>query len=366
MTVPFGDLKRQTDGCRAALDEAVARVLSSGWYVLGRELEAFEREFAAWVGAPHCVGCASGTEAITLALWAHGLGAGDRVIAPANTCVPTASGILAAGCAMGLCDVREADALMDPAALDAVLKRRPARAVVPVHLYGNPADLDAIGEVAARHGAVVIDDAAQGHGAGINGRRIGGLGITTCWSFYPSKNLGALGDAGAVTTHDAGLAQRLRMLRNYGQEKRYFHSVPGINSRLDEMQAAILRVKLPLLDGWNDRRRAIAARYRAGITSPALRMPELLPGATGCHHLFPVFTTRRDDALAHFRGQGVECLIHYPVPLHLQKAHGFLALGRGEFPIAEALCGSELSLPMFPELADAEVDQVIEAANAWR
>jgi dTDP-4-amino-4,6-dideoxygalactose transaminase len=364
MHVPFGDLKRQYDANRAEYDAAVHRVLDSGWFILGKELEAFEADWAVYVGADFAVGCGSGTEAIHLALWAHGIGPGDRVVTVPNTCVPTVAGIRLAGATIALCDVDPDTGMMDHRALDTELKRNPAKAVVPVHLYGQPAGISLIAGVAARHNVALVDDAAQAHGAVYRGRRVGAQGFLTCWSFYPSKNLGAFGDAGAVTTHSEEMATRLRKLRNYGQERRYFHSDPGTNSRLDEMQAAVLRVKLAFLDQWNERRRAIAQRYRQEIVNPAIRFLTPTPDSTGCGHLFPVFFRERDLFVRMMAETGVECLIHYPVPVHLQGAYGDLGYRRGDFPNAERLCGEVVSLPLFPELTDAEVSHVIASANS--
>ncbi|MCX7717172.1 MAG: DegT/DnrJ/EryC1/StrS aminotransferase family protein [Candidatus Sumerlaeaceae bacterium] len=362
--IPFGDLARQHASIREELEEATLRVLRRGWYVLGSEVSAFEQEFAAYVGAAECVACASGTEAITLALLAHGLGPGQRVVTVANTCVPTVSGIRAAGAEVVLCDADPHTALMDPVALETELRRASVSAVVAVHLYGQPADLDAISSVTARHGAVLIEDAAQAHGAEFRGRRIGSHGNTVCWSFYPSKNLGAAGDGGAITTDSPALAARLRMLRNYGQERRYYHSVEGINSRLDEVQAALLRVKLTRLEQWNGRRRDIAARYRREIAHPHVTHLSRRDNAVSCEHLFPVFVPHRERFMKHLDAAGVDCLIHYPLPIHLQAAYRFLGCGRGRFPAAERLCDTEVSLPIFPELTDEEVGRIIAAVNS--
>ncbi|MBX7243929.1 MAG: DegT/DnrJ/EryC1/StrS family aminotransferase [Candidatus Sumerlaeaceae bacterium] len=366
MRVPFGDLKREYLSRRDEYDAAVRRVMESGWFVLGSEGEAFEQEFAAWVGAPYCVACNSGTDAIHLALIAGGLFEGERVVTAANTCVPTVAAIGAAHGSIGLCDVLQDCALMDPGALDEELTARPARAVVPVHLYGQAADLEGIYAVAEKHGAFVVEDAAQGHGARYDGKRIGSHGGTVAWSFYPSKNLGAFGDGGAVTTHSAELANRLRMLRNYGQEKRYYHSIPGINSRLDEVQAAILRLRLPHLKTANGRRRHIAQRYRAEIRNEAIRFIGVAARSVGCEHLFPVVCEERDRLQELLEERGVNCLIHYPVPIHLQKAYCGLGYERGTIPNAERFASTELSFPMYPELTDAEVDYVIESVNSVR
>jgi dTDP-3-amino-3,4,6-trideoxy-alpha-D-glucose transaminase len=361
--VPFGDLRRFYCAHHDVLDDAVARVLRSGRFILGPELEAFEEEFAAYCGAPFCVGCGSGTEAIHLALAAHGIAAGDRVVTVANTCVPTVAGIGCVSSNIALCDADERTALMDPHALADTLRRTPAKAVIVVHLYGQPADLDTLQAAADRCGALLIEDAAQAHGARYKGTRVGGHGPTACWSFYPSKNLGAFGDAGAVTTHSAEIAARARKLRNYGQERRYYHSMRGTNSRLDEVQAAVLRARLPMLDAGNERRREIARRYRAGIHNPAVGLVQQLADTESCEHLFPIRCARRDVLQAELAARGVECLIHYPVPIHLQEAYAGLGYARGAFPRAERLCDEVLSLPMFPELTDDEVAWVIRCVN---
>lgn len=363
MQVPFGDLKRQYHAHRAEYDEAVARVMERGWFVLGTEGEQFENEFAQYMGAPYCAGCNSGTDAIHLALAAHGIGAGDRVMTVANTCVPTVVGIAATRAEIRLCDADSHTALMSTESLDRELKRFPCKGVVPVHLYGQPANLSAITAVAHRHGAVVIEDAAQAHGASYRGKPIGSHGNTVAWSFYPSKNLGAFGDAGSITTHDPEIAERLRMLRNYGQSRRYHHDTPGVNSRLDEIQAAILRCRLPRLQHENARRTQIANRYRNEITNPAVRFLEGSPDSQSCNHLFPILADDRDGILEKLNAAGIQCLIHYPIPIHLQKAYAYLGYNPGDFPAAENLAARELSLPLYPELTDDEVSAVIKSLN---
>jgi len=365
MKVPFGDLARHFALYRGNIEPAIRRVLERGWFVLGEEGKEFEKEWAAFVGTDYAVGCGSGTEAIHLALWAHGIGPGDVVVTVPNTCVPTVAGISLTGAKVVLCDVDPETALMDPECLKAILEKNKVHAIVPVHLYGTPADLSRLAGLAASYGAVLIDDAAQAHDAVYRGRRIGAQGFTTCWSFYPSKNLGAFGDGGAVTTANPEIAERLRMLRNYGQEKRYYHKIPGTNSRLDEIQAAILRVKLNFLEQWTARRRAIARRYRTEIRNPAIRFLVQRPGVESCCHLFAVRVKERAAFMKFMEERGVECLIHYPVPIHLQEAYRSLGYKKGDFPCAEALCEEVVSLPMFPELTDEEVDYVIACANAF-
>ncbi|GIX44828.1 MAG: aminotransferase [Candidatus Sumerlaea sp.] len=365
MKVAFGNLQRHVAQHRAEYDAAVARVLERGWFILGSEGEAFEQEWATAVGARYGVGVGSGTDAIHLALWAHGVGPGDVVVTVPNTCVPTAAGIEMAGARVVLCDVDETTALMDPAALARVVAEVRVRAVVPVHLYGAPAPIDEIRNVCQSVGAVLIEDAAQAHFAEYHGKRIGGTGGTVCWSFYPSKNLGAFGDAGAVTTDDPEIAEQLRMLRNYGQERRYYHKLRGTNSRLDEIQAALLRAKLCYLNEWTFRRRSIAARYRSEIRNPLVRVLGVPQNCDSSCHLFPVRVAQRDHFIQWMRSQGVECLIHYPVPIHLQEAYRHLGYRLGDFPCAERLCAEVVSLPLYPELTDNEVEWVIDCVNRY-
>ena len=357
-SVPFGDLAREYAVIRAEIDAAVGAVLARGRFVLGEEGEAFEREFAAWLGVEHAVGCASGTEAIALALLALGVGAGDEVVLPANTCVPTAAGVRMTGARPVPADVERGTLLLDPATVRRAVGPR-TKAIVPVHLYGAPADLRALAEL----GIPIVEDCAQAHGARYRGGRVGTFGTLACFSFYPSKNLGAYGDAGAVTTADPRLAERLRMLRHYGQRTRDVHELEGLNSRLDEVQAAILRVKLRYLDGWNGRRREIAELYARELRG--VELPQVTPGGESAHHLFPVLTDRRDELQAHLSGRGVTTLVHYPVPLHLQPSYRHWGFGPGSFPVAEIAARRLLSLPLFPQLTDDEVLAVAAAVREF-
>jgi dTDP-3-amino-3,4,6-trideoxy-alpha-D-glucose transaminase len=355
-TVPFGDLAREYAAIRPEVDAAVLAVLARGRFVLGEEGEHFERELGTWLGAAHVVGCASGTEAITLALLALGIGPGDEVLLPANTCVPTAAGIRMTGATPVPVDVDPATLMLDPALARRAVGTR-TRAIVPVHLYGAPADLGPLLEL----GIPVVEDCAQAHGARYRGRVVGTIGTLGCFSFYPSKNLGAYGDAGAVVTADATLADRVRMLRQYGQKTRYEHEIEGINSRLDEIQAAVLRVKLRHLEGWNRRRRTIATRY--GTELRGVDLPRVTPGGESVHHLFPVLTDHRDRLMAHCTRRGITTLVHYPIPLHLQPSYRSWNLGRGTFPVAERAAERILSLPLFPHMTDDEVAAVIAAVR---
>ena len=357
--VVFNALKPAEDAQEVAA--AIARVVASGWFVLGPEVERFEAEFAAACGGTHGVGVGTGTDAITLILRALDIGPGDEVITPPLSAAYSALAVMMAGARPVFADIDPARLTLDPAATEAAVTSR-TRAILPVHLYGQPADMTAIMEVAARHNLTVIEDAAQAHLATSDGRPVGTMGVAGAFSFYPTKNLGALGDGGAVVTNDASLAARIRRLRNGGQTTRYRHEEAGANSRLDELQAAILRARLPYLRGWTARRRQIAAAYRAGITAPGITVPAEFD-AGHVYHLFPVLTTRRDEAQAHFSASGVETLIHYPVPIPRQPA--LASIDPRQCPVADRVCDEILSLPMYPSLTDADVAAVIAAVNSF-
>lgn len=363
--VPFGDLRRQYQSLKTEIDQAIARVLHRGWFVLGQEVEHFEGEFADYLGSKQAVGVASGTEAIQLALMAIGVGPGDEVITAPNTCVPTVTGITATGARVVLVDVDSAGFNIDPAKIEEAISPR-TRAILPVHLYGQAAEMDSILEVANRHGVAVIEDAAQAHGATFKGRKAGTIGLAGCFSFYPSKNLGAFGDGGAVVTDDAEIAARLRRLRNYGEERRYLHTTKGINSRLDEIQAAILRAKLHYLDRWNERRCQIAEIYNRDIYNNLIAKPEEMEYGHSNYHLYVIRCSRRDELQQHMSERGVTTLIHYPVPIHLQPAYSDLGKVTGHYPVAELCANEVLSLPIFPELTDEETLYVASCANSFR
>jgi dTDP-3-amino-3,4,6-trideoxy-alpha-D-glucose transaminase len=352
--VPFLDLRAINAELEAELVQATTRVVQSGHYVLGPELEAFEAGWAAYTGARHCVGVGSGLDALALALDAAGVLPGDEVIVPAHTFVATWLAVTRIGAVPVGADVEAATGLLDPAAVAAAITAR-TRAIVPVHLYGQTADMEALRQLAERHALVVVDDAAQAHGARHRGRRVGALGTATAWSFYPGKNLGALGDGGAVTTDDDALAQRLRMLRNYGSQEKYVHAIAGTNSRLDELQAAMLSVKLAHLDEGLARRCALAQRYRDRLGALTL---DVAPWGTHAWHLLVVRHHDRDALRRHLDARGVQTLVHYPVPPHRQGAY---AGHRGVFPVADALAGEVLSLPMGPHLRPADVEHVSDA-----
>lgn len=362
--IPFVELQSQFRQIEDQVRSAIDRVLERSWYVLGEEGAAFEREFASWVGTAHAVGVGSGTEAIHLALRAASIGQGDEVITVANTCVPTIAGIGASGATPVLVDAHPDTLTLDPAMLAGTLTAR-TRAIVPVHLYGHPCDMDPIMAFAADHGLTVVEDCAQAHGARYKGRACGTLGHMAAFSFYPSKNLGAYGDGGAVTTSDPALDAALRKLRNYGEETRYHHVVPGFNSRLDEIQAAILRVKLPHVAGWNEQRRALAARYADALVGLPLQLPPRAEWAESNHHLYPVRLAQREGLQSFLRDRGIQTLMHYPIPVHLQPAYSNLGHRRGAFPVSERACDSVLSLPLYPEMEQGAQDEVIRAVGSF-
>ena len=344
---------------QAEIDAAIRRVMLSGQYILGPELEAFEQEFAAWLGVPGVVGVANGTDALELALHAAGIGPGDKVVTVANTVTATVAAIGATGARPLFVDVEPGTMLLDLAALATLLTtlRDPkVKAVVPVHLYGQAVDLPALMELARQHNLVVIEDCAQAHGARIGERRAGTWGQLAAFSFYPTKNLGAFGDAGAVAGNDTALLEKVQRLRQYGWRKRYVSDLPGRNSRLDEIQAAILRARLPRLDAANARRGEIARQYLHGLARAPLRLPEVAEGRTHCWHQFVVRTPRRDELRAHLEKRGILCGVLYPVPVHRQPAYHDAALS---LPHTEQACNEVLSLPLHPGLTNDDVARVV-------
>jgi dTDP-4-amino-4,6-dideoxygalactose transaminase len=356
--IPLADLQREYSRIRPEIDAAVERVLRRGWFILGEEGAAFEAEWAAYCGVEHAVGVGNGTDALQLALRAAGIGRGDEVVVPALTATFTALAVSMAGATPVLADVDPQRLTLDPAAFEAAITPRTA-AVIPVHLYGCPADMEPIVQIARRHNLLVLEDAAQAHGARYQGRRVGGLADVAAFSFYPSKNLGAYGDAGAIVTNNATLAEKASMLRHGGQRGRYDHELLGTNSRLDEIQAAILRVKLRHLDGWNERRRALAAHYSRDLGREQLALPFVPPDVEHVFHLYVVRTPLRDALCDYLSGAEVGTGIHYPKAVHLQPAYASLGYRAGSFPNAEAAAGQVLSLPLFPQLTVGEVEQVI-------
>jgi dTDP-4-amino-4,6-dideoxygalactose transaminase len=365
MKVPFYDLRAINCGIASELEAAYQRVLDSGWFILGREVEAFEAEFAGYCGAKYCVGVGNGLEALHLTLRAMGIGAGDEVVVPANTYIATWLAVSHAGARPVPVEPDESTYNIDPGRIEAAVTAR-TKAIIPVHLYGQPADMDPINQLAQRYGLGVIEDAAQAHGARYKGRRVGSLGHAAAFSFYPTKNLGALGDGGAVVTSEAGLAEKVRILRNYGSRVKYHNEVKGFNSRLDELQAALLRVKLARLDEWNARQRQIAASYSCGLRGVnGLVLPYVPDWAEPVWHLYVVRHHRRNALQEHLQAAGVGTLIHYPVPPHLSPAYSELACGPGTFPTTERLSNGVLSLPMFPKLSEEQLARVCACVNSF-
>ena len=361
--VPFLDLRAPYLELRDEMDGAMRRVLESGWYLLGEEISAFEDEYAAYVGADHCVGVGNGLEALRLSLEALGVGPGAEVIVPSNTYIATWLAVTQVGATVVPVEPDVATFNIDPARIeDAVTPR--TRVILPVHLYGQPADVDAIHDIARRRSLRVIEDAAQAHAARVRGRPVG-AGDVVAWSFYPGKNLGALGDAGAVTTDDADLADRVRVLRNYGSRVKYQNEVRGYNSRLDEIQAAVLRVKLPRLGEWNARRAAQAQRYACELSATALSLPLVPAWAETVWHLYVVRSQCRDALRAHLSASGVDTLIHYPLPPHRQPAYADMGFDPGAFPIASAMANEVLSLPIGPHMTAEQQRIVIDAVKAF-
>jgi dTDP-4-amino-4,6-dideoxygalactose transaminase len=365
MNIPFLDLKSPHVELREQLQDAFNRVLDSGWFILGSELEQFEAEYARYCGAQHCIGVGNGLEALHLILRAYGIAEGDEVIVPANTYIATWLAVSYAGATPIAVEPRDNTYNIDPGGIEAAITPR-TKAIIAVHLYGQPAEMNAINDIAQRHGLKVIEDAAQSQGAIYEGARSGALGDAAGHSFYPGKNLGALGDGGAITTNDAELADKIRVLRNYGSRIKYLNEVKGYNSRLDEMQAAFLRVKLSKLDEWNARRKEIAKLYLSRLDQSLVVLPEVAEGADPVWHVFVIRSNNRDELQKHLSAHGIGTVIHYPTPPHLQSAYAELNHEAGSFPISEKIHKEILSLPIGPHLSIDEARQVVEVVNAFR
>ncbi|MEA3135769.1 MAG: hypothetical protein QOJ26_675 [Thermoplasmata archaeon] len=364
MAVPFLDLRAGYLELREDLDAALRGFMDSGSYILGPQTAAFEREFAAYCGTKHCIGVGNGLEALHLSLRAWGIGPGDEVIVPANTYIASWLAVTMAGATPVPVEPDPTTYNIDPARITAAVTPR-TKAIMPVHLYGQPCDMDPINKAAKEHGLRVLEDAAQAHGAAYKGRKTGGLGDAAAWSFYPSKNLGAYGDAGAVTTDDDALAARLRLLRNYGSPEKYKNDIAGYNSRLDEAQSALLRVRLRHLDDWNGRRKRIAAAYAKELKGiPDLALPHVPAWADPCWHLYVVEHPRRDAMQEQLKRRGVATLIHYPTPPHLSGAYAPMRKGRGSYPLTERMADRILSLPMGPHMDPGQVADVAGAFQA--
>jgi len=360
MKVPFLDLRAAYLELKPEIDVAIARVLDSGWYIFGPEVEAFEAEWAEYCGASHAVGVGTGLDALTLALRALEIGPGDEVIVPSNTYIATWLAVSAVGATPVPVDPDESTYNIDPALISAAITPR-TKALLPVHLYGQPADLDPILAIARTHNLAVVEDASQAHGALYKGRRIGAQGDVVCWSFYPGKNLGALGDAGAITTNRADLADRIRLLCNYGSGVKYVNEVRGSNSRLDPLQAAVLRVKLKVLDDWKARRKSLAAMYLETLDTCELILPFVPEYADPVWHLFVVRYPRREALRQYLMEAGIGTMIHYPIPPHMQQAYADLGIPEGALPIAETMACEVLSLPIGPHLTDEFAREALSA-----
>lgn len=363
--IAYSDLSYIHEQIRPQVDQKIKKVLDSNWFIMGEELEKFEEEFAHFCGTKYCIGVGNGLDALHLILAAYGVGAGDEVIVPANTFIATALAVSYCGATPVFVDADEHTNNIDISKIEEKITDK-TKAIMAVHLYGHVADIPAIRKIADAHGIKVIEDAAQAHNGMIGGQKVGSLGDAAGFSFYPGKNLGAFGDAGAITTNDEKLNRKVRALRNYGSEVKYHHIYKGFNSRLDEMQAAILRIKLEYLEEWTLRRREIAEFYLNHINNPKIVLPQV-PSAPEEHvwHIFPVYTEDRDGLIQYLDDHGMKALIHYPVPVHLQECYKELGYARGDYPVAERLADREVSLPLWVGMSRDEMQQVVDALNAF-
>jgi dTDP-4-amino-4,6-dideoxygalactose transaminase len=356
-SVPFVDLKAQYQTIKHEVDAAIARVIERTTFILGPEVKAFESAFAEYLGARFCVAVNSGTAAIQLALMAGGVSAGDEVIVPAFSFFATAEAVSVLGATPVFVDIDPVSYTLDPEGVEKAITSR-TKAVIPVHLYGQPADLDPIFALAERHNLMVVEDAAQAHGAKYKGRNVGALGQAGCFSFYPSKNLGAYGEGGAVVTNDEGLARQLRLLRDHGSTSKYAHKLVGYNYRMEEIQAAVLNVKLPHLDGWNNLRRKHATYYGDILRETRLVLPTEMSYAHHVYHVYAIQSDRRDELQSELTSAGIQTGVHYPIPIHLQEAYASLGYKVGDLPVTERLCERVLSLPMFAELTEEQQSSI--------
>jgi dTDP-4-amino-4,6-dideoxygalactose transaminase len=361
--VPYLDLKAQYRSIKPEIDTAIARVLESGQFVLGAEVAEFEREFAAYCGTAECIALNSGTSALHLALLAAGVGPGDEVITVPFTFVASVAAVCYTGARPVLVDIDPRSFTLNPAAIEAAITPR-TKAIMPVHLYGQPADMDPIMDVARRHGLIVIEDAAQAHGAKYKGRPVGGIGDMACFSFYPGKNLGAYGEGGAVTSNNAEYARTIRMLRDWGQDRKYHHVLRGFNYRMEAFQGAILRVKLRHLEQWTETRRGIVGKYNQLLADSGVETPKEMPWARHVYHVYTVRSDDRDSLQQALQAAGIQSSIHYPVPAHLQPAYADLGYARGSLPQSEKAAAEVLSLPLYPEMTDAQLEAVSRVVQA--
>ena len=365
MKIPFVSFEVMHSEIEREVLDAMTGVYKKNWFIGGENLSAFETEFAEYCGAKYAVGCGNGLDALMLLLKAYGIGEGDEVIVPSNTYIATALAVTYTGATPVFVEPDMNTYNINPKLIEEKLSEK-TKAIMAVHLYGQPAAMDEINRIAKMHDIVVIEDSAQSHGATYRGSRTGSLGDAAGFSFYPGKNLGALGDAGAVVTNDKDIADKVRALGNYGSDYKYHHIYKGNNSRLDELQAAVLRVKLKSLDKWNEERRRVAALYSEGITNPEVILPKVADGNTHVYHIYAIRTDRRDSLEAHLTELGIGTNKHYPIPMHLQGAYADLNIPKGALPLAEEISETELSIPMYYGMTDEEIDYVINAINSWK
>ncbi len=360
--IPYLDLKAQYRSIQKEIEEAVKGVLESGHYVLGDEVKAFEEDFASYCQTRFAVAVNTGTSALHLALLAAGVGPGDEVITTPLTFVATTAAVLYTGAKPVFVEIDPQTLNLDPDRVTSAITSK-TKAILPVHLHGKPVKIEPLLEIAKKKNFVLIEDAAQAHGAEIQGRRVGGMGLAGCFSFYPGKNLGAYGEGGAVTTNDEIIAKKIRLLRDWGAEKRYHHDLKGFNFRMEALQGAILRVKLKHIEKWTENRMTLAKRYNEKLKGLSLKIPQTPLGIRNVYHVYPILIEKRDQIQESLMSKGIQTNIHYPIPVHLQKAYSDLGYKVGDFPVTERACSQLLSLPLYPEMTEAQVDEVVEAVH---
>ena len=364
MNIPFVSFEIMHGEIQQELDNAILQVVHKNWFIRGNEDKNFEKSFAEYCGSKYCVGCGNGLDALMLLLKAYGIGEGDEVIIPSNTFIATALAVTYTGAKVVFVEPRKDTYTIDTSKIEEKITER-TKAIIAVHLYGQPADMDEINQIAHKYNRVVIEDAAQAHGALYKGKKVGSLGDAAGFSFYPGKNLGALGDAGAITTNNKEIAEKVQALANYGSDYKYHHIYQGNNSRLDEMQAAALSVKLGSLDKWNAGRQEIAEKYKRGIHNSKVILPVIAEERSHVWHIFALRTDNRNEFEKYLNKKGVGTTIHYPIPIHLQEAYKDLGIVAGELPIAEEISNTEISIPMYYGMTDEQIDYVIDAVNNY-
>lgn len=365
MYVPFASLEKMHEEIQQDVMEKFEEVYYKNWFIKGSEVENFEKEFAKYCGASYCIGCGNGLDSLFLILKGYNIGVGDEVIVPSNTFIATALAVIHAGATPVFVEPRDLYYTIDPKKIENKITKK-TKAIIVVHLYGQPTDMSPIFELAQKYNLRIIEDAAQAHGASYKGKRVGGLADAAGFSFYPGKNLGAIGDAGAIVTNDKKLADTVRALGNYGSDYKYHHIYKGNNSRLDELQAAILRIKLSKLDIWNLRRIEIAEMYLSRIKNELIYLPQIIADAISVYHIFAIRCEKRDELKKYLSEKGIEVNMHYPIPMHLQEAFQDLGYQKGDFPIAENISDTELSIPIYYGMSDLQVNYVIDSLNSFR